>query len=57
LYLSNFPQWTGKCIGEKTLHTFYGFLWSLAALITFVVALVVVALVKGYEIFSFTNSA
>jgi hypothetical protein len=46
-------QWTGKCIGEKTLRFFFAFLWSLMGLIAFVVAFVVISAVKKYELFGF----
>lgn len=46
-------QWTGKCIGEKTLRTFYAFLISLCVLIAFVVIVVVVAFAQSKDIFNF----
>lgn len=30
--------WTGKCIGKYNLPFFYGFLWSMTALLVYVVA-------------------
>lgn len=44
-------QWTGKCIGRKTLYSFYGFLLSVGALLCFVVAMVVITAVEGRSVF------
>ena len=48
-------QWTGKCIGEKTIKNFYAFLMSLCFLIGFVVVVVIVAFAQQKDIFNFDH--
>mmetsp|Transcript_2362 Transcript_2362/g.3717 ORF Transcript_2362/g.3717 Transcript_2362/m.3717 type:complete len:392 (+) Transcript_2362:21-1196(+) len=53
--LDHHCPWTGKCIGQKNLQTFYYFLASLWLLISFVIVMVIVAGIRGHNIFSFSN--
>lgn len=49
-------QWTGKCIGAKTIYTFFAFLASLGMLMCFVIVVVVVAVARRKDAFSFENA-
>eukprot|EP01038_Epipyxis_sp_PR26KG_P016773 gene16773-22952_t len=51
--LDHHCPWTGKCIGKKTLKTFHYFLYSLTALIIFVVVIVIASASRGQNIFDF----
>lgn len=52
LELDHHCPWTGKCIGKKTIKTFYGFLWCLTILIGFVIVMVIITAVRGSPIFN-----
>jgi uncharacterized membrane protein len=47
-------QWTGKCIGKKTIKTFYGFLISLSLLVSYVVIFVIAAAAMNKPMADFT---
>jgi hypothetical protein len=51
--LDHHCPWTGKCIGKKTLQTFYFFLWSVGLLIVWVVVLFVITIISGRKFYSF----
>jgi hypothetical protein len=50
--LDHHCPWTGKCIGKKTITSFYYFLWFLCMHIGFVLVGTIYALVKDVDIFA-----
>jgi hypothetical protein len=54
LELDHHCPWTGKCIGWKTLKSFYAFLVSLSVLISYVILLVIITAAVGRPVFDLT---
>mmetsp|Transcript_29034 Transcript_29034/g.41430 ORF Transcript_29034/g.41430 Transcript_29034/m.41430 type:complete len:236 (+) Transcript_29034:44-751(+) len=53
--LDHHCPWTGKCIGQRTLRSFYGFLLSLSVWVFIVVVFVIMSVLRGQDIFNFTH--
>jgi hypothetical protein len=54
LDLDHHCPWTGKCIGWKTLKSFYAFVISLCVLVSYVVVVVIITAAVGRPVFELT---